>query len=86
MNSEPSLVMWTVYDHPRDFPDAFVARRFDIAPGAAVCTDHVMTSGDIEDLRQRLVDEASCTDCIARSPDDDQTIVEVWMAIVPGVG
>jgi len=45
-----------------------------------------MTSGDIEDLRRRLIDEASCTDCIARSPDDHPKIVEVWMAIAPGVG
>ncbi len=29
----PTLSLWTVYDHPSDYPCHFVARRFDIAGG-----------------------------------------------------
>ena len=27
------LSMWTVYDHPSDFPDLFIARRWEVGEG-----------------------------------------------------
>lgn len=53
-------------DHPSDFPDVYVARRFDIVRGAALMTDHTMTSPDLDQLRNRLMEEAACTDRLPR--------------------
>jgi hypothetical protein len=74
------LVMWTVYDHPSDFPDAFVARRFEVAAGGFVTTETFITSPDIETLRNSLQGEFLCTDRLPRHPNDDPKIVEVWLA------
>jgi hypothetical protein len=33
MTDDAALYMWTIYDHPRDKPDKFVARCWRIARG-----------------------------------------------------
>ena len=34
--STDTLSMWTVYAHPRDYPDDFVARRSEVLPGGLI--------------------------------------------------
>ncbi len=64
---------WTVYDHPSDHPDVFVARRWD---GDKPTTDHV-TSPDLDAIRYAL-DKLGLVR-IMRQPNDDPCIVETWL-------
>jgi len=70
--------MWTVYDHPTDYPDKYVARRFDVDGKGARPTESVIIHSDLDQLRDMLAFEMHLT-CIARSPHDDPKIVETWM-------
>lgn len=75
------LEMWTVYDHPADHPNEFVARMW-IVPAAGhnhepVATGQTMSSSDLEWIRKFMRHRGLA--CIARSPDDDPVIVETWL-------
>lgn len=69
----PTLSMWTIYDHPLDFPDCFVARRFE---GVTPTLD-VETAPTLDELRGRFRSWGLA--CLTRSPEDDAAIVEVWL-------
>lgn len=75
-NEEP-LLMWTIYDHPKDFPKSFVARPFSISCGGPPRPMQFHVEGTLEQLRQSF--EAIGLTCLARSPDDDPVIVETWL-------
>lgn len=72
------LSMWTVYDHPKDYPDKYVARRFDIADGKAAATDSIIIAADLKTLRDILAIEMHLGR-LTRSSDDDPKIVETWL-------
>jgi len=74
-----SLSMWTVYDHPKDFPNTFVAREFRIGPGGKMeITANVIISADIDVLRRTLLTDMGLT-CLDRNEEDDPAIVETWL-------
>ncbi len=75
--TDNSLAIWTVYDHPRDFPGDFVARRFVVDAGGARPTDDILTAKSIDVLRDLL--EARGLVKLDRSPGDDPKIVESWL-------
>ncbi len=70
------LEQYVIYDHPADYPEHFVVRRWvigreDIKP-------------DVEAVVYLTLDEARCSIprglvCISRSPEDASCIVEVWI-------
>lgn len=71
------LNIWTVYDHPKDFPHTYVARRFEIAKGDTGVTDDIV-HGELQILRQCFI-HCGLT-CMPRSDDeDDPVIVESWL-------
>ena len=74
--SQGLLSMWTVYDKPKDYPDATVARRFEIEGGQERATDDLLRAS-LEELR-RVFDEAGLYR-IMRAEDDEPHIVEVWL-------
>ncbi len=64
--------IWVIYDHPIDFPNEFVARKFiDDKP-----TVDVIVMPTLEEVRMMLPDGLVKMD---RSPVDDPKIVETWM-------
>lgn len=72
--------LWTVYDHPSDYPIGFVARRFTLA-GA---TDQCLTAPTLEQLRDAIavadqIEGRGLRACLARHQRDDAKIVEVWI-------
>ena len=69
--------MWTVYDHPRDCPDAFIARRFEVGRSGLVATTETMSSPHIYILREQLAIRGLTP--LARSPGDDPCIIETWV-------
>lgn len=66
------LPIWTVYDHPRDFPGAFVARLSILDKPTA----KLLHSDTLEGLRAQLPNGLTC---LQRSPSDDPVIVECWL-------
>lgn len=76
MNSNDPLVMWTVYEKPRDFPRSYVARKWLVQGGGnfGPTPEHIV-SPSLDVLRMLL--PAGLT-CVPRTPGDDPCIVEVW--------
>jgi hypothetical protein len=73
-----TLAIWTVYDHPLDYPDKFVARRFDVDANGARPSASIIITPDLETLRDILQFEMHLT-CYTRAPTDDPNIVESWL-------
>jgi len=76
------LAVWTVYDHPRDLPGHFAARRFEMhmGPGSQFAmkpTLEVVLGDDLEIVRRQLRELGLVR--VARSTYDDPTIVETWL-------
>jgi hypothetical protein len=72
--TEQALTIWTVYEHPSDFPDHFVARPFYVGPGLDR-GNQVLLAETLDELRALL---PAGLICMARSENDDPVIVEVW--------
>lgn len=66
------LSIWTIYDHPSDFPDNFVARAFTTGP-----TNEIILATSLEQLRN-VFDAAGLVQ-MQRHPSDDPKIVETWL-------
>lgn len=77
-SAEPvSLSMWTVYDHPRDMPDFFIARRWAIRAMKTMPTKDVIRDTDLEAVRDRL--RTMGLHQLARNAADDLVIIETWI-------
>jgi hypothetical protein len=70
------LSMWTVFDHPKDFPHSFVARRFEVNGTGVIATDDIV-QGDLNILRESFLKAGMY--CLTRNDDDDEKIVETWL-------
>jgi hypothetical protein len=73
-----ALAMWTVYAHPKDYPEKYVARRFDVDDKGAKPSESVIIAPDLETLRTVLEIEMHLT-CLPRDRNDDPVIVETWI-------
>ena len=60
------LAIWTVYDHPLDYPNDFVARRFEVDAGGYRPTESIIVTRDLETLRRIFLTEMHLT-CLSRS-------------------
>ena len=67
------LLIWTVYDHPTDYPDAYIARLYK----GELPTATVMACEALPPLRRWLA--AQGLTCLARADTDDPAIVECWL-------
>lgn len=70
-----NLIMWTVYDHPDDYPDHYVARKWLAGDAWLEPTDEVLVDTDLAALRKRM---PPWLYCMPRQEGDDSKIVEVW--------
>ena len=71
-----ALQVWTIYDHPKDFPDHYVAR----ANVDGVPTDHYHTFetlADLEVMRNTFRERGMVR--VERHHSDDTVIMEVWL-------
>jgi len=72
------LTLWVVYDHPADYPDDVVVRRWQVGrEEAPVRTSVVECYPDLEAARDAL--EQRGLVCVPRSAPDDPVIVESWL-------
>ena len=75
------LSMWTIYNRPTDYPEGYIARRHETGKDGTTATSMTMKSGNTDwhlNLLRTIFDSAGLVS-IARHPDDDANIVEVWM-------
>jgi hypothetical protein len=73
-----SLGIWTVYDHPCDYPDLYVARLFTVGPGGVTtATAQIAASTDLDVLREALADRGLVK--LDRFPEDDPATLETWL-------
>lgn len=72
-----SLKMWVIYDHPKDFPNSFVAREWLASVPEPQPTGHVMIGQDLEQIRGMLHSVGLV--CLDRDENDDPVIVESWI-------
>ena len=70
------MSQWVVYDHPLDYPDKFVARRWDIYVGVLSATDDLHLAETLDEARL-LIPPGLYR--LARFEDDDPCIVEIWL-------
>lgn len=78
MNSEV-LEMWTVYDHPLDYPDGYMARCWLVRAGGVggvEATNRVVRSDSLAEVRGFI---SPGLHCLPRSPGDDPVILETWL-------
>lgn len=72
-------IHYAVYDHPKDFPNDFVVRRWfiDLHSGKTTPEEELfMKSKDIDEIRGRLREMQLYR--INRCKDDDPIILETW--------
>lgn len=70
------LWMWVIYDHPKDFPDFYVARP-QMIDGDRTQYGEGLAHKDLDRLRALMAEQGRV--CLARHPDDDPVIVECWL-------
>jgi hypothetical protein len=74
------MIAWTIYDHPSDFPQCYVARKFRLDQGPdPVPTPGVIVAADIDQIRSMLAEQGLM--CFPAAPGDDAVIVETWMGL-----
>jgi len=76
--SDP-LELWTIYDHPTDFPNHFVARRWVVNKAYGHATQDHILADTLAELRAALRIHRPWLYRLPRQPDDDKKIVEVWL-------
>jgi hypothetical protein len=72
-----ALAIWTVYDHPSDYPDRYVARCFEVDTDGTRPTGNILLSTSLDTIRTAMRDMGLI--CMARWADDDANIIETWM-------
>jgi hypothetical protein len=73
-----TLAIWTVYGHPTDYPDKYVARLFDVSDQGATPTENIIIAPDLETLQDTLEFELGLVK-LTRTLGDDPKIVETWL-------
>jgi hypothetical protein len=68
-----SLAIWVVYDHPKDYPDGYVARRFENDKPTA----SFVASKNLAVLQSTMIEMGLVR--LMRSPEDGRVILETWL-------
>ena len=67
------LPIYVVYDHPSDYPDSYVVRKFNIDKPEGIIINDV----SLEKVRNKL--EGMSLYNLGRSEGDDPKILECWI-------
>jgi len=66
------LTSWVIYDHPKDYPDFYVARKFH---GENPASEHYL-AGSLNEIRAMIPRGLFR---IVRGINDELSIVETWL-------
>lgn len=67
------LASWTLYDHPRDFPDEYVARLFEDGKPTRLA----LRCAELEPLRNYMRERGLVR--FTRAESDSPVIIETWL-------
>lgn len=70
------LLIWTIYDHPTDYPEWFVAKPHIIRPKTSGPMPMHLMATTLDTLRLMLPDGLTR---LGRQLNDDPFIIEVWV-------
>ena len=76
-NKNAILSMWTIYGKTADFPQHFVARKWNVGVKSQTPTAHIILELDVEILRQHMLSKGLTL--IPRFETDHPSIIEVWL-------
>jgi hypothetical protein len=75
--TERPLESWTVYRHPSDYPDKFVARKWLVTTTPEpIATNDMFVADSLDEVRKLLPPGLHC---LPRIEHDHPAIVEVWL-------
>lgn len=77
--ASPPLVMWKVYEHPKECAAEYVARKFVITEDSYGPSKESISSRSLRDVRNLLRTLYRGLIQLQLSPDDEPHIVEVWL-------
>ncbi len=71
--------LYTIYDSPRDFPDTYIVRRWEVVDNEKepVAREVFMVDKDLDKIRAELQKKGLLA--FQRDEDDDAKIVETWI-------
>lgn len=72
-----SMAIWTVYDHPDDFPDCYVARMFVLGGPEEGPTAHIIVAPSLGNIRNVMRQLGLV--CMKPDDTDPPQIVESWV-------
>ena len=74
-----NMNLYTIYNSPTDYPDTFVARRWEVVPpeNEPVAMEVFMVDADLDKIREKLFGMGLFK--VPRDESDDQKIVETWL-------
>lgn len=73
-----ALGMWTVYNHPFDYPDSYVARLWVVSSdGNHGPTETMIVTDDLGYIREKLASRGLVR--LERDERDDPKIMETWL-------
>jgi len=72
-----ALMIWTIYDHPKDYPYSFIARAYEITSCGARATSFILVASDLNTLQD--VFRQVGMSCLLRQTNDDAKIIENWL-------
>ncbi|ARL77584.1 hypothetical protein [Burkholderia pseudomallei] len=75
MDIDGQLCSWTIYDHPLDYPDGFVARMF----VGEKPTNAALYGRTLDAVRAVLAHMLPDLYCMPRHAGDEPHIVETWL-------
>lgn len=71
-----TLAIWTVYKHPKDYPNDYVARKHTIGAFGSHPSVEMFAADTLEEIRALI---PLGLVCLGRAPDDEAQIVETWL-------
>lgn len=79
MKPDEYISIFAIYERPRDHPDHFVVREWRVFGGRTepVPSASCALFDTLDAARQPLMERGF--QCLNRTPDDDENIVETWL-------
>jgi hypothetical protein len=76
-----ALPTWTIYFKPKDWPNGYIARRFEVTKEGGGATATSIRGDDSAGALQtiRLVFETAGMFCFVRNDSDHASVVETWI-------
>jgi hypothetical protein len=71
--------MFVIYDHPADFPDDIVVRKFTASDGELIPLELVYRGKNLPDARNKILGLSPNAIRFSRSKGDERQIVECWI-------